>query len=127
MCLTVEQEVIREHGRAARAMSNQDTPLSACAILRDEEVYNTIPPDEVGVHIYKEKGGGGCGLCWGCIWYCLVSMLTFSVFCVQEEKEKNVRSRYNGRQLLSWLQDVQDKYERIKVRLKEVYRRLHTE
>jgi len=29
-------------------------------------------------------------------------------------KKKNNRSRYNGRQFLSWVQDVDDKYEKIK-------------
>lgn len=34
----------------------------------------------------------------------------------QEEKERNAqRSRYNGRLFLSWLQDVDDKWEKIKV------------
>merc|ERR1712008_384815 len=32
----------------------------------------------------------------------------------QEEKNKDVRSRYNGRLFLSWLQDVDDKWEKIK-------------
>merc|ERR1711956_133695 len=31
-----------------------------------------------------------------------------------EDKTKDVRSRYNGRLFLSWLQDVDDKWERIK-------------
>ena len=75
--LSMEQETLRVHGRAARAMVNQQTPLSVCTILRDEEIYNTIESDH--------------------------------------DKDKNVRSRYNGRQLLSWLQDVDDKYEKIKV------------
>lgn len=33
----------------------------------------------------------------------------------QEEKDRNARSRYNGRLFLSWLQDVDDKWEKIKV------------
>lgn len=33
----------------------------------------------------------------------------------QDDKDKNVRSRYNGRLLLSWLQDVDDKWKKIKV------------
>ncbi|XP_033754138.1 ankyrin repeat domain-containing protein 11-like [Pecten maximus] len=78
LTLSVEQEIIREHGRAARALANQSLPLSMCTLLRDEEIYNTIDPEQV------------------------------------EEKEKNVRSRYNGRQFLSWLKDVDDKYEKIK-------------
>lgn len=32
-----------------------------------------------------------------------------------EEKDKNARCRFNGRLLLSWLQDVDDKWEKIKV------------
>lgn len=34
-----------------------------------------------------------------------------------DEKEKNARCRFNGRLLLSWLQDVDDKWEKIKVRI----------
>jgi hypothetical protein len=78
LCLSIEQEVLRVHGRAARASANQTTPLSMCTILRDEEIYNTIDPDA-------------------------------------EEKEKiSARSRANGRQLMQWLSDVDDKYEKIK-------------
>uniref|UniRef100_A0A034W959 Ankyrin repeat domain-containing protein 11 n=1 Tax=Bactrocera dorsalis TaxID=27457 RepID=A0A034W959_BACDO len=32
----------------------------------------------------------------------------------QDEKDKNARYRFNGRQLLSWLQDVDDKWDKIK-------------
>jgi len=32
-----------------------------------------------------------------------------------DEKEKTSRSRYNGRQFLSWIKDVEDKFEKIKV------------
>lgn len=76
--LSIEQEILRVHGNAARASANQNTPFSVCAILRDEEIYNTIDSE-------------------------------------QEEKERGSRSRYNGRQFLSWLQDVDDKFEKIKV------------
>ena len=34
---------------------------------------------------------------------------------LQEEKNRDIRSRYNGRLFLSWLQDVDDKWEKIKV------------
>lgn len=76
--LSVEQEILRVHGRAARALANQALPFSACTILKDEEVYNVITPE-------------------------------------QEEKDRNARSRYNGRLFISWLQDVDDKWEKIKV------------
>lgn len=74
----MEQETLRVHGRAARALANQSMPLSVCSVLKDEEIYNSIDMDV-------------------------------------EDKDKHVRSRYNGRQLLSWLQDVDDKFEKIKV------------
>lgn len=79
LVLAVEQEILRVHSRAARALANQSLPFSACTILRDEEVYNMITPE-------------------------------------QEEKDRNARSRYNGRLFISWLQDVDDKWEKIKVR-----------
>ncbi|XP_054720728.1 ankyrin repeat domain-containing protein 12-like [Uloborus diversus] len=74
LVLSAEQEILRVHGRAARAMANQTVPLSACSILKDEEIYNVL----------------------------------------EDDKDKNVRSRYNGRLFLSWLQDVDDKWEKIK-------------
>lgn len=77
LVLAVEQEILRVHSRAARALANQSLPFSACTILRDEEVYNMITPE-------------------------------------QEEKDRNARSRYNGRLFISWLQDVDDKWEKIK-------------
>ncbi|EDS35331.1 conserved hypothetical protein [Culex quinquefasciatus] len=77
LVLAVEQEILRVHGRAARALANQSLPFSVCTILKDAEVYNIITPE-------------------------------------QEEKDRNARSRYNGRLFLSWLQDVDDKWEKIK-------------
>lgn len=74
----MEQEILRVHGRAARALANQSVPYSVCTVLRDKEVYNLITPE-------------------------------------QEEKDRNARSRYNGRLFLGWLQDVDDKWEKIKV------------
>jgi hypothetical protein len=40
LVLSVEQEILRVHGRAARALSNQALPFSVCTILKDEEVCN---------------------------------------------------------------------------------------
>ncbi|GFS32906.1 ankyrin repeat domain-containing protein 12 [Nephila pilipes] len=74
LVLSAEQEILRVHGRAARAMVNQSTPLSVCSVLKDKEIYNDI----------------------------------------EDDKDKNVRSRYNGRLLLSWLQDTGDKWKKIK-------------
>merc|ERR1719228_2712000 len=77
LVLAVEQEILRVHGRAARALANQSLPYSVCTILRDREIYTTIDPN-------------------------------------QEEKNRDIRSRYNGRLFFSWLQDVDDKWEKIK-------------
>ncbi|ALC44352.1 CG10984 [Drosophila busckii] len=77
LCLSVEQEIIRVHSKAARSISGQCAPYSVCTLLKDDEVYNMITPE-------------------------------------QDEKEKSARCRFNGRLLLSWLQDVDDKWEKIK-------------
>lgn len=76
LVLSVEQEILRVHGRAARALANQALPFSVCTFLKDEEVYNLTAPEQ--------------------------------------EKDGNARSRYNGRLFLSWLQDVDDKWDKIK-------------
>ncbi|XP_030761203.1 ankyrin repeat domain-containing protein 12 isoform X4 [Sitophilus oryzae] len=77
LVLSVEQEILRVHGKAVRTLHNQPLPYSVCTILRDEEVYNLITPE-------------------------------------QEEKDRVARARFNGRLFLSWLQDVDDKWEKIK-------------
>ncbi|XP_052746454.1 uncharacterized protein LOC112052839 isoform X2 [Bicyclus anynana] len=87
LVLSVEQEILRVHGRAERAVANQALPFSVCTILRDKEVYNVLAPE-------------------------------------QEEKRNAQRSRCNGRQINSWLQEVDDKWEKIK---ESMLRRQHTE
>ncbi|XP_075733577.1 uncharacterized protein LOC119176343 isoform X2 [Rhipicephalus microplus] len=49
LVLSAEQEILRVHGRAARAIQNQAVPLSACSILRDEEIYNVLKPEQICV------------------------------------------------------------------------------
>ncbi|XP_026322920.1 ankyrin repeat domain-containing protein 11 isoform X3 [Hyposmocoma kahamanoa] len=87
LVLAVEQEILRVHGRAERAVANQALPFSVCTMLRDKEVYNVLAPE-------------------------------------QEEKRNAQRSRCNGRQIKSWLQEVDDKWEKIK---EGMLRRQHTE
>lgn len=36
-------------------------------------------------------------------------------FFLQGDENKSVRDRFNARQFISWLQDVDDKYDRMKV------------
>ncbi|XP_064466869.1 ankyrin repeat domain-containing protein 11-like [Ornithodoros turicata] len=90
LVLSAEQEILRVHGRAARAIQNQAVPLSACSILRDEEIYNVLEPEQ------------------------LCTRSPEFIADKKEDRDKNVRSRYNGRLFLSWLQDVDDKWEKIK-------------
>lgn len=42
LVLSVEQEILRVHGRAARALSNQTLPFSVCTILKDQEVIDSF-------------------------------------------------------------------------------------
>ena len=87
--MSVEQEILRVHGRAARALANQSLPFSFCTYIRDAEIYTPIDMQ-------------------------------------QEEKNRDIRSRYNGRLFLSWLQDVDDKWEKIKVSFFIVFIGIHT-
>lgn len=91
-----EQEVLRVHYRAARTLANQSLPFSACTVLLDAEVYNV--PQE--------------------------SQLTTGQFGVRDVDEKrkvksedgkaSVRDRFNARQFMSWLHDVDDKFDKLK-------------
>ena len=106
LVLSTEQETLRVHGRAARAMvNNQTPPLSVCSILRDEEIYNPIDNSNdsnggentnSGANASNTSNSGGDRANGG--------------------GDKNSRQRYNGRQFISWLQEVDDKFEKIKVR-----------
>lgn len=89
LVLAVEQEILRVHGRAARALANQTVPYSACTILRDEDIYN---PSEL-----SSKASNPA-----------------SASTSTSNGSKDGRSRYNGRLFISWLQDVDDKWEKIK-------------
>ncbi|CAG2162955.1 unnamed protein product [Oppiella nova] len=97
LILSAEQEILRVHGRAARAMVNQSIPFSVCSILKDEEIYNIFDNESeqnetISNHIKGEKvlvTGTSGGLSAN-------------------------RTRYNGRLFLSWLQDVADKWQKTK-------------
>lgn len=80
LMLAAEQDIVRVHGRAARALVNQTIPFSVCTVLKDMEIYNMLDP-------------------------------------VPPEDKSSIRQRFNGRQFISWLQDVDVKYERLKEEL----------
>lgn len=46
MVLSKEQEILRVHCKAAQMIANQSQPFSVCTILKDEEVYNIITPEQ---------------------------------------------------------------------------------
>ncbi|XP_054164494.1 ankyrin repeat domain-containing protein 12-like [Oppia nitens] len=97
LILSAEQEILRVHGRAARAMANQSVPFSVCSILKDEEIYNIFETESeqndslTNNHLKGEK----------------------SLYLGTSGMSAN-RTRYNGRLLLSWLQDVADKWQKTK-------------
>merc|ERR1712045_446902 len=83
LVLAVEQEILRVHGRASRALANQTVPYSVCTILRDEDIYN---PSELSAKASNPASAS-----------------------TSVNGSKDGRSRYNGRLFISWLQDVDDK------------------
>ncbi|XP_052318926.1 ankyrin repeat domain-containing protein 12-like isoform X3 [Oncorhynchus keta] len=85
-----EQEVLRVHYRAARTLANQTLPFSACTVLLDAEVYN-MPQD-------AQASG----------------MMSRTVESGDQDGKTSVRDRFNGRQFMSWLQDVDDKFDKLK-------------
>jgi len=46
MVLSVEQKILRVHGRVAHVLTNQPLPFSVCTILKDDEVYNIVTPEQ---------------------------------------------------------------------------------
>jgi ankyrin repeat domain-containing protein 11/12 len=46
MVLSKEQEILRVHCKAAQMIANQSQPFSVCTILKDEEVYSMITPEQ---------------------------------------------------------------------------------
>ena len=40
------------------------------------------------------------------------------MLCSQGDENKSVRDRFNARQFISWIQDVDDKYDRMKVNVR---------
>lgn len=80
LVLSKEQEILRVHCKAAQMIANQSQPFSVCTILKDEEVYNIITPE-------------------------------------QEEKYRNKnRERSHGRVFYQALKELDDKYDKIKVK-----------
>lgn len=93
-----EQEVLRVHYRAARTLANQSLPFSACTVLLDAEVYNVPQESQIttgqfysGVRDVDEKRK-----------------------VKTEDGKASVRDRFNARQFMSWLHDVDDKFDKLK-------------
>ncbi|RWS01986.1 ankyrin repeat domain-containing protein 12-like isoform X12, partial [Dinothrombium tinctorium] len=126
--LSTEQEVLRVHGRAALAVANQSLPFSVCTILKDEEIYNTIE-SETDANSNDAIGNGNGSNLGGAssasrneyqrTTYTSSSnnanTATDLVALTGNPGGPGARSRYNGRLFISWMQDIVDKWEKIKV------------
>lgn len=103
-----EQEVLRVHYRAARTLANQTLPFSACTVLLDAEVYNMPQDVQVsdGFRLLSEM----------LEMFPRQDVTTFPLF-QSDDGKTSVRDRFNARQFMSWLQDVDDKFDKLKVRV----------
>ena len=55
----MEPEVLRCYTRAARAAANQPVPLSACSVLKDQEIYNMLSPAQMDITSTSDNNGKG--------------------------------------------------------------------
>lgn len=128
--LNLEQEILRVHGRAALAVANQTIPYSFCSIIKDEEIYNMIDPENENSTTESTEGGGpprvegesGRPSSSGSskneysknTYTNSASSSTDLTVLTGGPSAPGSRSRYNGRLFLSWIQDVTDKWDKIK-------------
>ncbi|CAF3342418.1 unnamed protein product [Rotaria sp. Silwood1] len=93
LILSHEQEVLRLCGNATRSSHNQDTPLSYCSLLKDNEVYND-PSIQLPEKFINND-------------------------CTNTELNKRGKHRWNGRSFIKWLEDSNLKYKRLSCELNE--------
>lgn len=129
--LSIEQEILRVHNRAALAMANQSLPLSFTVLMKDEEIYN--PVDQEQEHSFdrgnleaatnqKESTKNEYSRA---TYSCQSNNIYADLFTLTGKSEDiGSRCRYSGRLLHSWLQDVEDKWSKIK---KEILNRQRRE
>lgn len=123
--LSIEQEILRVHNRASLAMANQSLPLSFTVIMKDEEIYNPIDQDQD--HSFdrnnldaatnqKETASSTTKNEYSRATYTCQSNNTYTDLYTLTGKSEDIgsRCRYSGRLLHSWLQDVEDKWSKIK-------------
>jgi len=89
LVLAIEPEILRCYTRAARSSASHQVPLSACSVLKDEEIYNPLNPAQMGETSPQENNG-------------------------DSKLDIKGRSRYNGRHFLSWKQEVVEKFDKNK-------------
>lgn len=126
--LSYEQEILRVHGRAALAVANQTIPYSFCSIIKDDEIYNMIEQEnEDDVHDEKSEtssdarpvsasgSSSGRGNDYTKNTYTNSSSTSTDLTALTGgPSAPGSRSRYNGRLFLSWIQDVTEKWDKIK-------------
>ncbi|XP_062964980.1 ankyrin repeat domain-containing protein 11 isoform X3 [Cynocephalus volans] len=113
LIVSCEQEILRVHCRAARTIANQAVPFSACTMLLDSEVYN-MPLESQGKspprHPRETQQTSHIG-----VFRAFLGASHVAWAPSRGDENKSVRDRFNARQFISWLQDVDDKYDRMKV------------
>lgn len=129
--LSIEQEILRVHNRAALAMANQSLPLSFTVLMKDEEIYNPI--DQEQEHSFDRNNLEAAANQkestkneYSRATYSCQSNNTYADLFTLTGKSEDIgsRCRYSGRLLHSWLQDVEDKWSKIK---KEILNRQRRE
>lgn len=132
LCLSYEQEILRVHGRAALAVANQTVPYSFCSIIKDDEIYNMIEQEneditaEAPFPMSKSEasaetrpassGASSKSNDYSKSTYTNSSTTSTDLTALTGgPSAPGSRSRYNGRLFLSWIQDVTEKWEKIKM------------
>ena len=116
--LSIEQEILRVHNRAALAMANQSLPFSFTVLLKDEEIYNPLDQDQEhyaerhGINLesnsnQKESTTTKNEYSRATYSYNQSNNTYADLFTLTGKSEDiGSRCRYSGRLLHSWLQDV---------------------
>jgi hypothetical protein len=122
--LSLEQEILRVHGRAALAVANQTMPYSFCSIIKDDEVYNLIEAETENNHGSEGEGrdsdtssrpsSGGRNEYSKSTYTNSSSSTTDLAALTGGASAPGSRSRFNGRLFHSWIREVTDTFERLK-------------
>jgi len=100
-------------------MANQSVPFSVCTILKDDEIYNVIDENDASnsesSNVSNSSSSNSSKNEYQKATYNTNSGNSTDLTALTGNSSgSGSRSRYNGRLFLSWLQDVDDKWAKIK-------------